>query len=137
VRQTIAVYAITNTRTGRRYIGATRDLHTRMLAHKAALRGGRSATAGLQADWNTYGAEAFAFDTLEILPSIKGVREREDYWLGRATKEGGVYNRCPWSGFSESGYDPGAVRPSAATIQEFLASLQSAAAMTAGKTEAA
>lgn len=108
-RQTIAVYAIANTVTGRRYVGATRDLDTRLQAHRAAFRRGANRPVDMQADWDRYGPDAFAFETLEVFPSLGGVRESEDRWIAEATRTGGAYNRSPWSTFHSRwfGVEPG------------------------------
>jgi group I intron endonuclease len=126
VRPVIAVYAIRNTVNGRCYIGATRDLRTRLMGHRADLRRGACQWTDLQADWDRDGAEAFTFDTLETFTRLHGVREREDYWIAEAARTGGIYNRCSRSSFHCKwfGVEPG---------KEW----QSAAATTAGKTEAA
>lgn len=63
------IYAIINTETQARYIGATSQLSFRMHRHYLQLRSGKNPNAALQADWEKYGAGAFAFEVLELVQS--------------------------------------------------------------------
>ena len=60
------VYAIINTVNDKRYIGQSIDIYGRWMNHKSALKHNRHRNEHLQNAWNTYGAENFTFEILEI-----------------------------------------------------------------------
>ena len=62
--KTAGVYAITNTLSGKRYIGSSKNIKTRLRKHYAALRRGAHHSIVLQRAWDKYGAEAFSSTTL-------------------------------------------------------------------------
>jgi group I intron endonuclease len=68
---TPATYYILNKTNHRIYVGQTVTLHKRGLAHLATLTSNTHANHGLQADWNTYGRDAFEFGIL-----VPGTRAR-------------------------------------------------------------
>ncbi len=53
--------------TGKFYIGSATDIPARWHNHRLALRGGRHKNPHLQAAWNLYGEDSFAFTILEIV----------------------------------------------------------------------
>lgn len=55
------VYVILNKITMRAYIGQSTSIASRFRSHKSALKSGTHGNPTLQADWKSYGAEAFAF----------------------------------------------------------------------------
>jgi group I intron endonuclease len=55
------VYVITNTKTGRIYIGKTKNIAKRFGMHRTALNCGRHHNSRLQAEWTTSGESAFVF----------------------------------------------------------------------------
>lgn len=60
------VYAITHLASGRSYVGSTTNLSKRWSRHRQELRDGIHRNAHLQAAWELYGAEAFAWRILAI-----------------------------------------------------------------------
>ena len=58
------VYQIKNKITGRSYIGQTKNLHQRMIAHLSALRRNAHSNYLLQEDFNIYGESAFEVNIL-------------------------------------------------------------------------
>ena len=75
---TSGIYAITNTVTGEQYIGASRTMEVRKVAHWADLRAGRGVNQRLQEAWDTHGAEAFVFVVLEEVEDVRlSEKERE------------------------------------------------------------
>lgn len=60
------VYQIRNTRNGKVLIESTRNLKT-MNGHLFGLQTGAHGNKQLQAEWNEFGPEAFAFEVLEVL----------------------------------------------------------------------
>lgn len=67
----MGVYAITNTRNGKRYVAASRDVRARINRHKMDLKTGSDRVAALQADWSRFGADVFQFDMLERLEPLE------------------------------------------------------------------
>lgn len=67
------IYKIVNTVNGKCYVGQTIDPETRWRSHRVKLRGGHHWNAYLQAAWNKYGEDAFAFDIVETL--LEGTKE--------------------------------------------------------------
>lgn len=60
------VYAITNIKTGSQYVGSAVNINMRWRAHKHALRHHKKSPPKLQAAWDKYGEESFAFAVLEF-----------------------------------------------------------------------
>lgn len=58
------VYAITNRNTGKQYIGSTKSLDKRWLAHRSCLKKGNHLNKALQTDW-TAAPDEFEFVVLE------------------------------------------------------------------------
>jgi hypothetical protein len=89
------VYAITNTVTGKVYVGFGLDVLTRMTAHVRRLGLGKHFSRTLQSDWDTLGADAF---TLELVEEVNGDLDEqvaiEERWIALAMAlPPGAYNR--------------------------------------------
>lgn len=92
LRNRPGVYAIINTATGARYIGASVYVGSRVKRHLATLRSGKH-SAGMQADWYAYGEGAFQVVALEYVASHKMLNEAEARHIQNARQEGAVlYN---------------------------------------------
>lgn len=89
------VYAIVHTLTGRLYIGATRDLGRRRMAHYRRLRRGVHSNEILQAAWDADGEAAFDFRLLEEVSALDQLQERERAHLEIAKAAGDVFNILP------------------------------------------
>lgn len=64
------IYAIWNIVSGMVYIGETeKTFAKRWEQHRRDLDYGQCCTAALQADWLEYGASAFEFEILEVIPA--------------------------------------------------------------------
>ena len=59
------VFCVRNTVTGKLLFGSSLNLEGVFNRHKFGLSIGKHENAALQQDWNTYGADAFAFEILE------------------------------------------------------------------------
>jgi hypothetical protein len=59
------IYHIRNSRTGRIYIGKSRNVYGRWVAHRYALDRGIHINDDLQGDWEIFGSKAFEFTLLE------------------------------------------------------------------------
>ena len=89
------VYSVTNTATGRRYIGSSLCIGQRWTAHRSQVQGHYPGTVSpIGQDALSLGVEAFAFDLLEIVPADEDALEQaERRWITYfATCPGGVYN---------------------------------------------
>lgn len=92
--KTCAIYAIRHRTTGKLYIGQARDLDNRRAAHFSALRRNRHRNRHLQRAFNLYGANAFEFITLEVLPSpaTLDAQERHHIAANRSADPSHGYN---------------------------------------------
>lgn len=74
------VYVITNTVTGRKYVGSTsRKPKYRFENHLNCLRGNRHSNVELQKDFNKYGEECFEFSILEECTHIGNTNPEYDW----------------------------------------------------------
>ncbi len=83
------IYQIRNLHTGRVYIGKSRDIPGRWLAHRNALDRGLHVNDALQGDWEVYGERAFEFTVLEEARGLQALQNAEARHL-KATSD--VYN---------------------------------------------
>jgi group I intron endonuclease len=78
------VYSITHIKSGRRYIGSSKNIHLRWGDHRRALGHGKHICPHLQNAWNKYGPDAFVFDVLEVCLSEPTILvAREQVWMDR------------------------------------------------------
>jgi hypothetical protein len=97
------IFRITNTANGKIYLGSSLNLHGPLNKHRFVLSTGAHINKALQADWNRFGADAFAFEIVEKVrpsdePSFKVEDELElleQIWIERERP------------FSERGYNEG------------------------------
>ena len=61
------IYTITNTINGKRYIGSSKDIFARWIAHKGLLRRNKHQNKHLQSAWNKYGETAFEFKVVAFV----------------------------------------------------------------------
>jgi group I intron endonuclease len=76
---TSGIYAITNTKNGKRYVGATCDVNYRWREHQGLLRQDKHSCKALQAEWNSDGAESFRFDVVELCAQEALEQKEQDY----------------------------------------------------------
>ena len=102
----MGVYAVRNLTNGKVLIGVARDVPGKLNGHRAQLRMRSHRNAALQADWDALGADAFAFEALDLLaPSPEpghdpgdDLRVLEELWLQKLQPFGERgYNRPPRS----------------------------------------
>lgn len=63
------VWSITNSLTGKKFIGTSINLNAAWNRHKFQLQGNMHANKQLQQDWNTLGEQSFSFQVLtQIIP---------------------------------------------------------------------
>jgi group I intron endonuclease len=76
----MGVYQIRNLVNEKVLVGASPNLPGIINRHKFALEMGKHANAALQADWNEFGADKFAFEILDEISPIEGANHdyRED-----------------------------------------------------------
>jgi hypothetical protein len=61
------VFQIRNTVNGKILLGSSLNLEGPLNSHRFMLQIGRHRNAGLQREWNEYGADRFAFEILEVV----------------------------------------------------------------------
>jgi len=72
----------------RRYVGGTiTSFKKRYKNHTSTLAHGKHHAPGLQADWSTYGADAFIFRILEVVDDKDLIPDREVYWMNELQPE--------------------------------------------------
>ena len=94
------IYKITNTATGKCYVGSAVNLPRREKEHFIALRKGKHHSKHLQRAYILHGAECFVFSIIETTDKAS-LLEREQYWIDKLHaygKEG--YNVLPKAGSS-------------------------------------
>ena len=74
------IYEILNTINNKKYIGQSKDIHTRWTIHRYELRKNNHHNEYLQRAWNKYGENAFQFNILEICPQNM-LDDRECYYI--------------------------------------------------------
>ena len=83
VNDTPAVYTITNTVNGKRYVGSAVRPNNRRMWHLRFLRRGVHPNPHLQRAWNRYGESVFQFDVCEAVSESFWLRAREQAWIHR------------------------------------------------------
>lgn len=94
------IYSITNTVSGKVYIGSTVDFDTRWAYHRSRLRCNKHDNSYLQRSWDKYGECAFEFSILECLDDFEKLIEVEQFWMDAYREEGReLYNigKCAYS----------------------------------------
>lgn len=86
------IYAIENTKTGRVYIGSTKNHKRRWDTHRQRLHRGRHVNPYLQHAWDKYGENNFAFKLIETVPRDSDLLTREQHYLDIGFKEDSLYN---------------------------------------------
>lgn len=78
------------------YVGQAVDLEQRWYLHRSTLSRGKHHSRYLQRAWKKYGAEAFEFEILELVPNVAGLMQMEQLWMDRLSPR---YNTCKagWS----------------------------------------
>jgi group I intron endonuclease len=92
------IYRITNTLTGRHYVGSADSIRARWVQHRMHLRNNSHHSAKLQRSWNKHGAEAFEFAIVQELPDRAGIIEREQHWIDALHGYTAGYNACATAG---------------------------------------
>ena len=75
------IYFITNTESGKRYVGSTMNYSSRISKHKSLLRKNKHHSFLLQRAWNKYGEENFIFKIIEYVDDINELKEKEQEYL--------------------------------------------------------
>lgn len=99
------IYKITNEKTGKAYIGSTKDLKHRMKSHISKLENIKHSNKELQKDWNIYELKNFSFEVLEIVELKSKLPIKEKEYIDQYKKLNGVYNKSdPTEEFWQSRY---------------------------------
>ena len=77
------IYCIENKLTGKKYVGASKNIVRRWYDHRARLKHQKSNQSKLQSAWIKYGATAFKFYILEIVDLKEELACREQVWMAR------------------------------------------------------
>ncbi len=66
-RRPVGVFRVWNKVDDRSFVASSVDLPSALNRHRSQLNGGVHANRALQSDWDRLGAEAFEFETLDLL----------------------------------------------------------------------
>lgn len=80
------IYKITNTITGKVYVGQSQNVYERKCEHFVALRHNKHENKLMQHDWNINN-RGFRFDVIELCP-INELNAREKYWIDKLNTMG-------------------------------------------------
>lgn len=98
------IYIITNTKSGKFYIGQAGNIEYRFSQHITALRKGKHHNAHLQNAYSKDGEAVFQFDVLEHC-EIDELDQREQYYLDLHMPTGKCYNIAPFAGINARGQE--------------------------------
>ena len=90
----VYLYRITNSVTGREYIGLTTGAYgTRWCTHRSQLMTGQHPSKKMVADMAMHGPGSFDVQEIERAPDLDTAMERERYWVSEALRRGvDLYN---------------------------------------------
>jgi group I intron endonuclease len=74
------IYLITNTVSGKIYVGSSKKTWDRWRNHRSDLRRGKHTNCHLMAAWVRYGEDAFSFAVLEYCEP-EDLMDREEWWI--------------------------------------------------------
>lgn len=80
------IYCIINIQNGKRYIGSSNNIRTRLYKHRALLRSNKHENLHLQHSWNKYKEDKFDYYILEPC-NIEQLLEREQYYIDNMKPE--------------------------------------------------
>jgi group I intron endonuclease len=89
---TQVIYKIINLVNDKFYVGSTSNQRERFRTHRNKLRRGVHHCLHLQAAWNKYGEEKFAFKVVAQIPDEESLQEAEDLWLVQHVGKPYCYN---------------------------------------------
>ena len=90
------IYKITNTVTGKFYIGSAVNIKIRWAVHRSQLGANKHHNRHLQNSWNKHGEYSFTFEVLECCEKERLI-EREQFYIDN---EKPAYNISPTAGNS-------------------------------------
>jgi group I intron endonuclease len=101
-KYTVGIYTITNTVSGKVYVGQSAHVGTRWKVHVRLLNAGKHENPALQRAWSKYGSAAFDFALIEEC-SVEMLDEREQFHVGDFDSFLNGYN-CNTGGAQCRGY---------------------------------
>ena len=77
----MGIYEIYNIKTGKRYIGSSKNIESRWQSHISGLKRGDHHNYYLQKDYHRYGEDSFVFTVIKIVDSEDLLFEYEDIYI--------------------------------------------------------
>lgn len=91
----MGIYKITNTSTGKVYVGSALNIERRLDKHMKELKAGTHHSSKLQRSYAKWGAVAFAHEVLEVVALPVDLLVREQYWIDALNACRNGYNMRP------------------------------------------
>jgi group I intron endonuclease len=91
------IYKIINLTNNKFYVGSTTNKKVRFRNHRQRLRKGVHHSKHLQASWNKYGEDGFAFVVVAHIPDGESLQATEDLWLAAHVGKPYCYNKSRYS----------------------------------------
>lgn len=95
---TAGIYLISNTVTGRVYVGSSRNISRRFGEHRTRLTRGVHINSKLQASWNKHGNAAFEFSIIASALDVDHIEELEQHFIDSFDAVSNGYNLSPVAG---------------------------------------
>lgn len=99
----ITIYRIVNTVNGKCYVGQTRNMRVRIMAHFSSLKSGLHSSHKFRQAYKEYGETAFVVEVLEEGVSIEDADMAEMWWIVFFNSHFDGYNGTPGNRHSRWG----------------------------------
>lgn len=118
---TCGIYRILNVKSGKFYLGSSKNIEHRWKGHLRDLEAGNHHNVLLQRAYAKYGRDAFSFEVIVECPEKDRLRIEQSY-LNNAWGSGALYNLCPLVGRLPSSLGK---KRSAEALEKFKATIAS------------
>lgn len=93
------IYKIEHEKSGKVYVGSSKDIRKRWRQHSSGLRRKRHHNQRLQRAYNKYGSDAFRYEVLEYC-SVDVLLDREQFWMDELDSYSSGYNCSPYATYA-------------------------------------
>lgn len=96
----VGIYRISNTKTGKAYIGSSIRVESRIRTHQKCLLRGDHPNNKLQRSWHTHGSQVWTFELVEVCHK-EDLIVREQHWIDLLDSCSNGYNIAPYADHRE------------------------------------